>query len=90
MIDTLRGVVASLPLLDLAFNSAQFLTIAADQLLTPMILFSFTILPNLETPPTLLWLEQAFIFTVVVLGLVVLFDAITDTIQKWRQTNGET
>jgi len=90
VVETLRGLAASLPLFDLVFNSAQFLTIAADQLLTPMILFSFTILPNVETPPNLAWLEQAFVFAVVVLGGVVLLDAVLNTIQKWRQTDAST
>lgn len=88
MVDSVRGLVASLPLLDVVLNSAQFLMIAADQLLTPMILFSFTILPNIETPPHLVWLEQTFVFIVVVLALVVLLDSVEDAIRQWRQQNG--
>ena len=80
---------ASLPLFDVVINSAQFLTILADQALTPMILIGFTILPNVETPADLAWLEQAFVFAVIVLAVVVLLDALEDAIRRWRHTNGD-
>lgn len=87
MIERISGVVSLAVLVDVLANSAQLLTIAADVMLTPMILFAFTILPNLDgvVPP---WVHDAFIFLVVVFGVIVLLNAAGKTIRRYREKNG--
>lgn len=75
--------------LDFTLNSAEFLVVLAETVLTPMLLFAFTILPNIDIPAEYSVVTDVFVGAVIVLGTVALVDAATDAIQRWRKKNGD-
>ena len=77
-----EGAAAAV-VLDLLVNGAQFLSILADTLLTPVVLFAFTILPNVDTS-TMPWIQDAFVGAVIVLGIIVLLSSIENAFEKVR------
>lgn len=86
LVDGVAGVLSFGLLFDIVLNSAELLTILADVLLTPMILFGFTILPNIDTS-AMPWVQDVFVAVIVVLGVVYLLDAIGRAIDRYRQAN---
>jgi len=86
MWERLTEAGAAAVVLDLLINGAQFLSILAETLLTPVVLFAFTILPNVDTS-SLPWIQDAFVGAVVVLGIIVLLSSIESAFEKVRSDN---
>lgn len=85
----ITGVVSFGVIIDVVANGAQLLTTFSSELLTPLLLFAFTILPNVGTPEGMPWLQDVLVGLVVLFGIVTLLNAVDSAFDRFRGNNGK-
>lgn len=86
MLKDIFGGTASLAILaDVILQGGDFLLFAADYLVTPAIMITMTILPNIDLPGNIAWVYDAMIAVTVVLAIAYALNKARGMWRSWQQ-----